>query len=64
MRGIGNCAAQAKAAGATQLVSSSGGNAGLAAARAGRVLGLRTTVVVPQITGELARKLPFHQTSI
>ena len=37
-------------AGATHLVSSSGGNAGLSAAYAGRTLGVKTTVVLPVTT--------------
>lgn len=50
LRGIGRACEQARAAGARAFVSSSGGNAGLAVAWAGRVLGVPTTVVVPRTT--------------
>ncbi|MCA8960510.1 MAG: pyridoxal-phosphate dependent enzyme [Planctomycetes bacterium] len=56
IRGIGRLAQQRAAAGATELVSSSGGNAGYAAAYAGRRLGLAVTVVVPRSTTALARR--------
>lgn len=48
LRGIGLLCQRAAAAGATNLVSSSGGNAGWAAAYAARALGLPITVVVPE----------------
>jgi L-serine/L-threonine ammonia-lyase len=51
LRGMGLAAARAAARGATGLVSSSGGNAGLAVAVAGRSLGLPVVVVVPSTTG-------------
>lgn len=57
IRGIGHMCQARAAAGATHLVCASGGNAGLAAAYAGRRLGLPTTVIVPQRTGEQARAL-------
>ena len=43
--------------GATSLLASSGGNAGLAVAYSGRQLGLPTTIVVPESTGERAKEL-------
>lgn len=55
IRGIGAMCQQAVATGKTHLISSSGGNAGYAAAYAGRQLGVKTTVVVPESTGETAR---------
>jgi L-serine/L-threonine ammonia-lyase len=54
-RGMGRICQERAAAGARRLVCASGGNAGLATAYAGRRLGLPTTVVVPQSTGEWAR---------
>ncbi|OGB16386.1 MAG: serine dehydratase [Burkholderiales bacterium RIFCSPHIGHO2_12_FULL_67_38] len=57
IRGIGlKCQEQARR-GAMRLVSSSGGNAGIAVAYAGRQLSLPVTVVVPQTTSERARTL-------
>jgi L-serine/L-threonine ammonia-lyase len=57
MRGIGHaCEAHARR-GAKRLMSSSGGNAGLAVACAGRQLGLPVTVVVPETTLERAKTL-------
>ena len=50
LRGIGRACARAVEGGAKALYSSSGGNAGLAVAWAGRTLGVPTTVVVPQTT--------------
>jgi L-serine/L-threonine ammonia-lyase len=55
MRGIGRFCALRVAEGATGLVSPSGGNAGFAAAVAGAVLGVPTTVVVPQTTAQAVR---------
>jgi L-serine/L-threonine ammonia-lyase len=52
IRGIGRACEEALAAGARRLVSSSGGNAGLAVAYAGRSLGLPVAVFVPQTTSE------------
>ena len=51
LRGMGLAAERAVAAGASRLVSSSGGNAGYAVAWAGRTLGVPVTVVVPSTTG-------------
>ena len=68
IRGIGHLCQKAQAAGATALVSSSGGNAGMAAAQAGRELGLPVTVVVPSTTpvrtrqrlADLSAKVTVH----
>lgn len=50
IRGLGLLCQEAAAGGATQLVSSSGGNAGLAVAYAGSRLGIRASVIVPETT--------------
>ena len=50
LRGIGAACEEYQRRGKTKFVSSSGGNAGLAAAYAGRVLGVPVTVVIPQST--------------
>lgn len=50
LRGIGLACQSYQARGARRFVSSSGGNAGLAVAYAGRQLGVPVTVVVPQTT--------------
>jgi L-serine/L-threonine ammonia-lyase len=50
IRGISLLCQQAMQAGATRFVSSSGGNAGYAAAYAGRELGAQVTVIVPTTT--------------
>lgn len=50
LRGIGRLCENARRAGATEFVASSGGNAGLAVAYAGQRLGARVTVVVPLTT--------------
>ena len=60
-RGIGRLCEVFKAEGVGHLVSSSGGNAGIAAAWSGRRLGLPVTVVVPETTpvwmrGRIARE--------
>ena len=57
LRGIGHACEVRYAEGARRFVSSSGGNAGLAAAHAGRQLGVPVTVVVPRTTTERARAL-------
>ena len=57
IRGIGHACEQYKLRGARRFISSSGGNAGIAAAYAGRHLGLPVTVVVPETTTERAREL-------
>jgi L-serine/L-threonine ammonia-lyase len=57
LRGIGHACEAYLARGARRFVSSSGGNAGLAVAYAGRLLGVPVTVVVPETTTERARAL-------
>ena len=56
-RGMGVACQKYAEAGATAFVSSSGGNAGLAVAWAGRLLDIPVTVVVPESTKEHARNL-------
>jgi L-serine/L-threonine ammonia-lyase len=55
IRGVGLLCQRLKAEGAQAFISSSGGNAGLAAAYAGRALGAPVTVVVPSTTPEFMR---------
>lgn len=57
LRGIGHACEQYALRGARRFVSSSGGNAGIAAANAGRRLGLPVTVVVPETASLRAREL-------
>nr|WP_295782360.1 pyridoxal-phosphate dependent enzyme [Rhodoferax sp.] len=57
IRGIGHACTEYVSRGARRLVSSSGGNAGLAVAYAGRSMGVPVTVVVPHTTSERAREL-------
>ncbi len=57
IRGIGFACEQYVKRGARRFVSSSGGNAGIAAAYAGRKLGVPVMVVVPETTTERAREL-------
>ncbi|WP_411563374.1 pyridoxal-phosphate dependent enzyme [Pseudomonas shirazensis] len=57
LRGVGHACELHHARGARHFVSSSGGNAGLAVAFAGRSLGVPVTVVVPETTSERARQL-------
>ena len=54
MRGIGYAAQHYASQGAERFISSSGGNAGLAVAYAGRALGLPVLVVVPETTPQRA----------
>ncbi|MGB7339288.1 MAG: pyridoxal-phosphate dependent enzyme [Phototrophicaceae bacterium] len=54
IRGIGALCQHAQAEGKSRLISSSGGNAGYAAAYAGKQLGIPVTVVVPNTTSETA----------
>ena len=61
LRGVGHACRAAAARGARRLLSSSGGNAGLAVAWAGRRLGLPVTVVVPQTTLPQPRALIAQQ---
>jgi L-serine/L-threonine ammonia-lyase len=61
LRGVGHaCEAHARQ-GAKRLLSSSGGNAGLAVAYAGKRLGLPVLVVVPQTTAERPKALIREQ---
>ncbi|WP_313738840.1 pyridoxal-phosphate dependent enzyme [Pseudomonas sp.] len=57
LRGVGHACELHHARGARHFVSSSGGNAGLAVAYAGRRLGVPVTVVVPETTSAHARAL-------
>lgn len=57
IRGIGHACENYLAQGAQRFISSSGGNAGLAVAYAGRLLGVPVTVVVPETTTEKAIEL-------
>ncbi|MFB6231046.1 MAG: pyridoxal-phosphate dependent enzyme [Salinibacter sp.] len=57
IRGIGHACRTYVERGAAHLVASSGGNAGLAVAHAGRKLGVPVTVVVPESTTERAKEL-------
>lgn len=57
IRGVGHACEIHHARGAQRFISSSGGNAGLAVAYAGRVLGVPVTVVVPQTTTQRAQDL-------
>jgi L-serine/L-threonine ammonia-lyase len=57
LRGIGHACATYAQRGARRFVSSSGGNAGIAAAYAGRSLGLPVLVVVPETASARAREL-------
>jgi L-serine/L-threonine ammonia-lyase len=56
IRGIGLLCERGKQTGVSRFVSSSGGNAGYAAAYAGRKLSVRTTVFVPKTTPPDARR--------
>ena len=57
LRGIGHACETYQARGARRFVSSSGGNAGLAVAYAGRMLETPVTVVVPETATERAKEL-------
>ncbi len=57
LRGIGHACETYRARGARRFVSSSGGNAGLAVAYAGRLLSVPVTVVVPDSTTDRAKAL-------
>jgi L-serine/L-threonine ammonia-lyase len=56
IRGLGRACERALEQGARALVTSSGGNAGLAVAHAGHALGIPVTVVVPARTTQHARE--------
>ncbi len=55
IRGIGLACQEYASRGARRFISSSGGNAGIAVAYAGRKLGVPVVVVVPETTSETAR---------
>lgn len=55
IRGIGLACQEHARRGARRFISSSGGNAGIAVAHAGRKLGVPVIVVVPESTGETAK---------
>lgn len=57
LRGVGHACETLLRGGATHFVSSSGGNAGYAVAYAGRELGVKVTVVVPETTTTEAKEL-------
>ena len=57
IRGIGLACEEYARRGATRFISSSGGNAGIAVAYAGRRLRIPVTVVVPKTTSEYAKAL-------
>jgi L-serine/L-threonine ammonia-lyase len=57
LRGIGHACQKSVSDGARGLVSSSGGNAGIAVAYSGRRLGVPVTVVVPETTSQRAIEL-------
>ncbi|MCC7642423.1 MULTISPECIES: pyridoxal-phosphate dependent enzyme [unclassified Janthinobacterium] len=57
IRGIGLACEEYARRGASRFISSSGGNAGIAVAYAGRQLGIPVIVVVPETTSERARAL-------
>jgi len=61
LRGMGHACQTYQRRGARRFISSSGGNAGIAAAYCGRLLGVPVTVVVPQTTTERARQLIAQQ---
>lgn len=61
MRGIGHACEVHQARGARRFIASSGGNAGLAVACAGRLLGVPVVVVVPETTSLRARHLLTQQ---
>lgn len=57
LRGVGHACEAHYRRGARRFISSSGGNAGLAVAYAGRLLGASVVVVVPKTTSQKAREL-------
>jgi L-serine/L-threonine ammonia-lyase len=61
LRGIGLACETYAARGARRFISSSGGNAGLAVAHAGRALGVPVLVIVPETTSERAKQLIGQQ---
>lgn len=61
IRGIGLACQTYRESGAKRFISSSGGNAGIAVAYAGRKLGVPVVVVVPETTTERAKALIIEQ---
>ncbi len=61
IRGIGFACKTYATRGAKHVISSSGGNAGIAVAYAGRKLGIAVTVVVPESTTERAKAIILQQ---
>ncbi len=61
LRGIGHACQNAVRNGAKRFISSSGGNAGIAAAYAGRKLSIPVLVVVPETTSERAKEMILEQ---
>jgi L-serine/L-threonine ammonia-lyase len=61
IRGVGLACETYAARGAKRFISSSGGNAGIAVAYAGRKLGVPVTVVVPESTTERAKAIILQQ---
>jgi L-serine/L-threonine ammonia-lyase len=61
IRGVGHACEEYVRRGAKRFVSSSGGNAGIAAAYAGRRLGVPVVVVVPETTTERAKALIWRE---
>jgi len=61
IRGIGFACEYYRANGAQRFLASSGGNAGLAVAYAGRKLGVPVEIVVPEATKEDARQAIIHE---
>ena len=61
LRGVGHACEEYRRRGAQRFISSSGGNAGIAAAYAGRQLGVPVVVVVPESSTERARQLIRQQ---
>lgn len=57
IRGIGLACQEYARNGASRFISSSGGNAGIAVAYAGRQLGIPVTVVVPETTSDQAKTI-------
>lgn len=61
LRSISHACQHYVAQGATRLISSSGGNAGIAVAYTGRVLNIPVVVIVPETTPERAKQLIQQQ---
>ncbi len=64
LRGIGHACQRHAGQGATEFVCSSGGNAGVAVAYSGRMLGIPVTVVVPESTTKKAIEVIRQQQAI